>query len=46
MQQFANNMQMEWELTEKAPIVSLGIFACILEDNSNKLIKHQESTEV
>lgn len=46
MQQFATQMQMEWELTEKAPIVSLDIFAYILEDNSNKLIKHQESIEV
>lgn len=46
MQQFATRMQMEWELTEKAPIVSLGIFAYVLEDNSNKLIKHQESIEV
>lgn len=38
----ADGMGADW----KAPTVSLGIFAYILEDNSNKLIKYQESIEV
>lgn len=46
MQQFATNMQMEWERNEKASTVSLDIFAYVSEDNSNKLIKYQESTDV
>lgn len=40
--QHADGMGADW----KAPAVSLDIFAYISEDNSNKVIKYQESTEV